>query len=830
MSILQQVKTNIQKLTYKAGFGNLDSKETIENTHPVASFEDGFIVFKNGTVAKGYVVSNVEMEKWEQGAYNSLNKVFENALSFLPKNTIIQKLDVYYEDRKPTPEQPDNFFESKYYSHFMERPFYNHLSYLFITSPLKAKKQDETTNDYVQYKNIKIEENLKDIEVVKTQWTQVCSEFEMQLNSIDGIKFKPSKDEENENLYNSMFNMEFRYENPKAYKTIENEGNYLVVGDTKLNIISLIGQAKEVDETRISSNGVVAPFTYNIGIFYQSPHIVSRLYKVLNTEKQLKKLDIAVNINTSNPFSKDGAEKAAEIKELTQEIRTGQGTLLEFSLTVGLLSKGEKRRIEANIEMRGEILSWEGAEITVESYNNMIQFFGMLPGNGSQSVRWILMPSKIAMCYNDFTTNVLGTEDGELVADRFRNIIKFKLYNKDLVNQNFILLGPSGSGKSFTMGHLILQRYLKGIRQIILDVGGTYKQIFDSVGGRFLEYDPEKPISFNPFLVPYNDRLKRYDLSDDKREFIKTLFAYLVTGKELTKEQSAAYQTFIVEYYKHENERVLSGEDNREIKMPCLYNFSIWFQKFYLETRNTNEYFAIWDNVKASNFLLAIEPYTTGSFKDLLNSKAPVDISDELLVCFDLARVKDNKELYPLITMLISELSFDVIRKYPNDIKVFLMDEAWSMLKDEMGDFVGYMYRTLRKNKGQVGIITQGISEIINSSVGKTLINNSETKIILRHTNTKEIENIQTHFGLTDSEIMKLSNVKFAKGARQFFVKQGEFSNVYTLEVPLEEMAVLTSQPDERNHIIKLKDKYMGNINNAIMQWVEDYKENKIKK
>jgi conjugal transfer ATP-binding protein TraC len=158
------------------------------------------------------------------------------------------------------------------------------------------------------------------------------------------------------------------------------------------------------------------------------------------------------------------------------------------------------------------------------------------------------------------------------------------------------------------------------------------------------------------------------------------------------------------------------------------------------------------------------------------------------------------------------------------------MDEAWSMLKDGMGDFVEYMFRTLRKNKGQMGIITQGITEIVNSKVGKALINNSETKIILRHTNVNELANLQAHLGFTDSELGKLANLQFTKGARQFFVKQGENSDVYTLEVPLEEMAVLTSQPDERNHLIKLKDKYLGKINNAIQQWVEDFSNNNIKK
>ena len=828
---MSSIKEKIREKFIKAGFGSQEAvNESLDNLIPVIAFEDGYMVFRNGTVGKGYEVDSVEMERWEQGSYSNFNRVFQNALGFLPKDTIVQKLDIYFEDRKATPEKADNYFESKYYGHFMERPFYNHKSYLFITSPTE-QRYTEANNLFVQYKKIDLKESLKSVDQTKEKWKAVTSEFEGQMRSVEDIKFHTTTDEENKNIYRSMLNMEFRYENPDTFKAITNNENYLVIGDTKVNILSMYGQASEIEDTRYSFNGVIAPFTYNVGIMYQTPHIVCRAYRVLDTEEQLKKLDRLVNINTGNSFGGEAGQiKAEQIKELTTNTRATQGTLVDFSMCIATMSKGEKRRIESNIETRGEMLSWEGSEIILESFNNTTQFFSMLPGNSSQSCRWIVMPTNIAMCYNDFTTNVKGTEDGELVADRFRNILKFKLYNTNLVNQNALLIGPSGSGKSFTVGHFVLQRFNKGIRQIILDVGGTYKQIFDAVGGKFYEYDPENPISFNPFLVKYNEETKLYDIKSDKLDFIKSLCAYLITGDKLSKAQNSAYDILLPKYYEHESKMRASGNDDREIKLPCLANLSDWIQSYYFDSKDEKDSMFLWKVFEPENFVFVLKPYVSGVHKRLLNSPDVLDISEHLLVCFDMAKVKDNLELYPLVTMLLSELALDVIRKYPNELKVFLMDEAWSMLKDGMGEFVEYMYRTLRKNKGQMMIITQGITEIVNSKVGKALINNAETKIILRHTNTNELANLQAHLGFTDSEISKLANLQFTKGARQFFVKQGENSDVYTLEVPLEETAVLTSQPDERNHLIALKNKYLGKITNAIQQWVEDVKNNNIKK
>ncbi|WP_374679466.1 hypothetical protein [Hymenobacter sp. J193] len=41
----------------------------------------------------------------------------------------------------------------------------------------------------------------------------------------------------------------------------------------------------------------------------------------------------------------------------------------------------------------------------------------------------------------------------------------------------------------------------------------------------------------------------------------------------------------------------------------------------------------------------------------------------------------------------------------------------------------------MRKTNGSVTIITQGITEITSSKIGPAIINNSATKIILRHVN-----------------------------------------------------------------------------------------------
>ena len=226
-------------------------------------------------------------------------------------------------------------------------------------------------------------------------------------------------------------------------------------------------------------------------------------------------------------------------------------------------------------------------------------------------------------------------------------------------------------------------------------------------------------------------------------------------------------------------------------------------------------------------FCLVMEIFTTGKYKELLNSDDTIDISDYKMVCFDLARIKDDMLLYPIITLLLIELTMDVIRKYPDDKKHIIMDEAWSMLTDEMGGFVQYMFRTIRKCNGGMTIVTQSVIEL-DTEIGRIIKNTSETKIILNHTNESAIIEVGKAFGFTQNEIKKIASIRVNKECREFFMKQGTNSYVLVLEAPLAEQAMLTSNPVERNHLNRLKEFYNHVTSYAIDQWVEDYKSGKI--
>jgi hypothetical protein len=99
--------------------------------------------------------------------------------------------------------------------------------------------------------------------------------------------------------------------------------------------------------------------------------------------------------------------------------------------------------------------------------------------------------------------------------------------------------------------------------------GGTYRNVLQSLNGEdfdntYFEYDPARPIEFNPFIVP-RDASGKY--SDEKTSFHLALFlAALGKGKDtgLDKSGRTILDDSLIEYYACLNESDRLNQKRRE--------------------------------------------------------------------------------------------------------------------------------------------------------------------------------------------------------------------------------------------------------------------------
>ena len=109
------------------------------------------------------------------------------------------------------------------------------------------------------------------------------------------------------------------------------------------------------------------------------------------------------------------------------------------------------------------------------------------------------------------------------------------------------------------------------------------------------------------------------------------------------------------------------------------------------------------DDFNIDNFLTTLRQYYMGGRYDfLLNSKENIDLLSKRFVVFDVDTVKDNKELFPIVTIIIMEAFINKMRRLKGIRKVLIVEEAWKALASEnMAEYMLYLYKTVRKYFGE---------------------------------------------------------------------------------------------------------------------------------
>ena len=83
-------------------------------------------------------------------------------------------------------------------------------------------------------------------------------------------------------------------------------------------------------------------------------------------------------------------------------------------------------------------------------------------------------------------------------------------------NRNKFVLGPSGSGKSFFMNHLVRQYYEQGTHVVLVDTGNSYQGLCGMIrrktggaDGVYFTYTEDKPIIKAALSSGWTNRLRR---------------------------------------------------------------------------------------------------------------------------------------------------------------------------------------------------------------------------------------------------------------------------------------------------------------------------------
>jgi conjugation system TraG family ATPase len=305
-------------------------------------------------------------------------------------------------------------------------------------------------------------------------------------------------------------------------------------------------------------------------------------------------------------------------------------------------------------------------------------------------------------------------------------------------------------------------------------------------------------------------------------------------------EKKDSIKTLLLTLWKSDNEKVTKTESgelgsalnayieliqtNRDI-VPCFDTFYEYVRDVYRQQMAERDIKVERDDFNIDNFLTTLRQYYKGGRYDfLLNSKENIDLLSKRFIVFEIDSIKDNKELFPVVTIIIMEAFINKMRRLKGVRKMLVVEEAWKALTSaNMASYMLYMYKTVRKFYGEAVVVTQEVDDIISSPIVKeSIINNSDCKILLdQRKYMNKFDQIQNLLGLTEKEKGQILSINQANNPSRLYKEVwiglgGTQSAVYATEVSPEEYLTYTTEETEKVEVQVLAEDLGGDMELAI--------------
>ncbi len=347
-----------------------------------------------------------------------------------------------------------------------------------------------------------------------------------------------------------------------------------------------------------------------------------------------------------------------------------------------------------------------------------------------------------------------------------------------LDNHNSVILGRSGAGKSYLVKLELLRSLYRGIEIHVIDPEDEYARLAAAVGGTYVHLGA-KQVRLNPLDLPIHTRpdgrrTAPRDALIRRSLFLHTVLSVLL-GNELAGAERAVLDRAITATY----QRVGITSDARTWTRPAPL------------LADLAEALSDAGDPAGTELAARLHPYITGAFSGLFSGPTTTRPQGHLVV-FSLRDLAD--ELKPIGTLLTldavwRQVSNPAIRKP----RLVVVDEAWLLMKEPAGaEFLFRMAKASRKHWAGLTVATQDTADVLGSDLGKAVVANAATQILLRQA-SQAIDEITRAFDLSMGERQFLLSADRGQGLLSTGTQRVAFQSIAS---PVEHHLV-TSNPAE---------------------------------
>ncbi|NKQ57317.1 DUF87 domain-containing protein [Amycolatopsis sp. K13G38] len=529
---------------------------------------------------------------------------------------------------------------------------------------------------------------------------------------------------------------------PFAPDAVEVNPRHLQIGDEWVASFAIAGYPREVHP------GWLQPLLTYPGRLDVSLHIepIDPQVAAERLKKQLGKLESGRRHTAQHGRLADPQVEAAteDAHDLSDRLARGEGRLFRVGLYLTVHATSERELIEEISALRALTASLL-MDAKPTTYRSLQGWVTALPMGLDQIGMTRSFDTAALSAAFPFTSPDLPPPDATSASAASGVLYGWNLGSQGLVhwdrfaceNYNSVILGRSGAGKSYLVKLEALRSLYRGVEIAIIDPEDEYARLARAVGGTYFPLGSEG-VRLNPLDLPIHTRPdgRRTAPSDAltrRSLFVHTLLSVLF-GQSLAADERAVLDQAVTATY-----RAAGMTDDARTwtrQAPLLSDLRAVLAQSDVET--------------ARDLGSRLHPFTDGAFSGLFDGPTTAPPEGHLLV-FSLRNLPD--ELKPAGTLLTLDA---VWRRVSNPStrrpRLCVVDEAWLLMQQPSGaEFLWRMAKSARKHWAGLTVATQDVGDVLGSDLGKAVIANAATQILLRQA-PQAIDDIVRTFGLSEGE------------------------------------------------------------------------------
>ena len=493
--------------------------------------------------------------------------------------------------------------------------------------------------------------------------------------------------------------------------------------------------------------------------------------------------EMAMNVEIDKE-NKGAVELESQAAEIQADIAMGEYVLGYYTSN---LMVWDKKLDSAKLKARKlqQVVRSCGFSVREETFNNAQAWLGMMPGNVYANIRRPLISTRNfsniiplssawqGLLHNDFTEETCGSSVPLCTCSTSYGTPFFLNLNVRDVGHTFVF-GPTGAGKS-TLLALLMASATKYEDANIVCIDKQLSSRALMVGGGGIYIEPGKDaVAFQPLSeLKSPDEYTESECKESLmwcQQFIEGLLSQ--QGIAVTPEMGKVISETLI---------LMAKKDKT------------------LQTLTTFQQYATYSDPETGNNTIrtGLEPYCgDGQFAAIFDAEETT-LPLSKLVTIEMGSLMrlSEKAVAPALMYIFRYLEklWNVPAGEKQPLTFLFLDEAWLYLQHPVfAGFVQEWLRTLRKKKVFCIFATQEVAAAAKSSLSDTIAQQCLTKIYLadESATTPVLMESYRYFGLTDSEILALSN---ATMKRDYFFKNPDGCRMFTLDLDPFQLALISS-------------------------------------